>query len=830
MHGATAHGIVVEVTIASSDGRVPAGAAPPEAAASQLRRVCDPASLGFATTAEVAPAVVPAGQELAAQALQLAAELDGGGFNAIVTGPPGTGKRAAVMAWLSERARHEPDPADLVYLPNLADPLRPRAVELPAGRGDVLAADVAGLVADATRRLRQTFESEAYRARHRELHEQADHRRRELLGRLEARANALGVALQLTPGGVAMAPIVAKRMLTPDEAAHMPQEARSRFEEAVEELREPADSAFSQLRELERETAGEHDALNREVALAAVADLVDRLQERWCDTPEVAAWLDSVRADVVAHLDALEPSPAIPPELGAMAGRRPSLADRYAVNVLVRSRPGAGAPVISPQDTSFAGLFGRIEYETTWGAVTTDHRHLRGGAVHAARGGYLVLDARDVLTTPLAWPRLKEVLHTGSVRIENPGAQYTVFPGVAPQPEPVDAHVLVVLIATAEVHALLQALDEDVARLFKVHVAFDDEMPRTPDAERAYAALVSRLAADGAIPHFDAGAVAALVEHGSRVAGHQERLTTQRRDLVEVAREAGHRAREAQRETVTAADVSEAIAARHDRSALAERRLREAILDGTIQVDVEGAVVGQVNGLAVRASGRAAFGHPVRITATAAPGEGHVVDIEREAELSGPLHAKGVLILTGFLAGRYCADTPLALRASVVFEQSYGPVEGDSASAAELLALLSVLAGAPVRQGVAVTGSIDQHGRIQAIGGVDEKVEGFFALCEARGLTGEQGVVVPHTNLRHAMLAPAVLDAVAAGRFHVWPVRTIDEALEVLTGRTAGTREDGTWTPGSLNAAVQARLQAMSDAARQATGAPRRRRGQSAAR
>jgi lon-related putative ATP-dependent protease len=813
------------MTIADTDGRVRSAVPPPEASAPQLRRRCDPSTLGFATTAEVTPAETPAGQELAAQALQLAADLDGGGFNAIVTGAPGTGRRAAVLAWLSQRARREPAAPDLVYLPNLADRLRPRAIDLPAGRGELLATDVAALVADATRSLARAFESEAYRARHRELHEQLDRRRRDLLGHLEARANALGVALQLTPGGVAMAPIAAKRPLTPDEAAQMPAEARSRFEEAVEELREPSESAFAQLRELDRETAANHDALNREVALTAVGDLVERLQERWRAIPAVCAWLDDVREDVIAHLEVLGPQAEVPPEVAAIAGPRPQPADRYAVNVLVRSDPAGGAPVVCPQDTSFAGLFGRIEYETTWGAVTTDHRHLRGGAVHAARGGYLVLDARDVLSTPLVWTRLKEVLQSRTLRIENPGAQYTVFPGVAPQPEPVDAHLLVVLIATAELHALLEAADEDVARLFKVHVAFDDEMPRTPEGERAYAALVSRLAADGAGPHFDAGAVAALVEHGSRIAGHQERLTTRRRDLVEVAREAGHRARGAARELACAADVRAALDARHARSALAERRLREAFADGTIQVDVGGSVVGQVNGLAVRAGAMVAFGHPVRITATAAPGEGHVVDIEREAELSGPLHAKGVLILTGFLAGRYCADTPLALRASVVFEQSYGPVEGDSASAAELLALLSALADAPVRQGVAVTGAIDQHGRVQAIGGVDEKVEGFFALCRARGLTGDQGVIVPATNLRHAMLDADVLEAIEAGRFHVWPVDTVDQALEVLTGRAAGTRlRDGTWTPGSLNAAVQARLGRMSDAARRATGGTRRRR------
>ncbi|HWV84973.1 MAG TPA: AAA family ATPase [Capillimicrobium sp.] len=798
---------------------------PPEAAAADLRRRCDPASLGFETTAEVEPSDAPAGQEPAEQALRLAAELDGG-FNAVVTGPPGTGRRAAVLAWLSERARREPAPPDLVYVPNFTDAMRPRALDVPAGTGDRLAEDVATLVADATQRLQEAFESEGFRTRHRELHDEVDRRRRELLGRLEARANELGVGLQLTPAGVVMVPIVAKRPLTPEEIQNMPPEARSRFEAAVEELRDPSEEAFAQLRELDRETAARHRELRRDVALTAVSDLVDQVRARWPESPAVTAWLDDVREDIVANLDAFLPQPEMPAPVAALAARgRPDPAQRYAVNVLVRSDPDGGAPIVSPQDTSFAGLFGRIEYETTLGAVTTDHRHLRGGAVHEARGGYLVLDARDVLGTPLAWMRLKELLRSGTIRIENPGAQYTVFPGVTPQPEPVPANVVVVLIATPDLHALMHAADEDMARLFKVHVAFDDEMPRTPEAERGYAALVSRMAADGATPHFDAGAVAALIEHGSRVAGNQERLTTRRRALVEVIREAGHRARSDQRDTVTAADVRDALAARHDRSALAERRLRSAILDETIRIDLDGEVVGQVNGLAVRSAGPIAFGHPVRITATAAPGEGHVVDIEREAELSGPLHAKGVLILTGFLAGRYCADSPLALRASVVFEQSYGPVEGDSASAAELIALLSVLSGAPVRQGVAITGSIDQHGRIQAIGGVDEKVEGFFALCRERGLTGDQGVVVPATNLRHAMLAPEVVEAVEAGRFHVWPVRTIDEALAILTGRVAGTRgDDGSWTPGSLNEAVQKRIQAMSSAARRSAGRPKRRR------
>lgn len=828
MTAGAALGIVGTVPTTRADGRQLSRRAPSlrEATPEELRRACDPSELPFASTAEVEPSPVPAGQALAASALQLATELRGGGFDAFVTGPPGTGKRAAVLAWLHQRARSEPAAPDLVYLPNFADRLRPRAVDVPAGRGDGLVRDVERMVADASRRLADAFEGDRYRARHRELHEELDHRRVELLGRLEARASALGVALQLTPTGVMMAPIVARRPLTPDEIAQMPHDARGRFEAATEQLRGPSEEVFVALRDLERDTAARHEELNREVALDAVAGVSDAARAAWSDTPAILAWLEEVRDDVVTHLGAFRRAEEC--ETGGpgrapfgLGAQPPRPAERYAVNVVVRNDPDAGAPVVSPEDSSFPALFGRIEYETAFGAVVTDHRHLRGGALHAARGGYLVLDARDVLSAPFVWGRLKEVLRSGRIRIENPGVQYMMFPGVSPEPEPVDARLTTVLVGSHDVYELLHAVDEDVARLFKVRADFDADMVRDASGEQAFGELLSRLAHEDGIPHFEAAAVAELIEHASRLAGHQERLTTRTRELVDVAREAGHGARRDGRDLVGAADVGSALGARRARSGLVERRLHDAIAEGTLQIDLSGTCVGQVNGLAVRAAADAAFGHPVRITATAAPGEGHVVDIEREAELSGPLHAKGVLILAGFLAGRYCADNPLALRASIVFEQSYGPVEGDSASAAELIALLSALADVPIHQSIAITGAIDQHGRIQAIGGVNEKVEGFFRLCRERRLTGAQGVVVPTANLRHAMLDREVVDAVRDGLFHIWPVRSVDQALEVLTAQTAGERgPHGTWARGSLNAAVQDRLSAMSAAAAARSAAP----------
>jgi len=818
-------------------------AAPPAPApAADLRRACDPAALPFDSTSEVAPVSGPAGQPRALEALVLAAELRDGGFNVFATGPSGTGRRSSISAWARERAASEPAPPDVVYLPSFDDPLRPGAAELPAGSARDLAAAVERLVDAVGLRFAEAFESEGYRARHRALHEDLDRRRDEILGRLDAQGRARGVALQVTPTGVMMLPIAAGRPLKPDEAANMPAEARAQFEAAVAELREPADTAFAAIHELEREAAAPppplgrggaggaagrapadpacaaipprvrvaaapHAELVRDVAGGAIRPLADEVRARWADAPGIVTWLDRAADDMVANVvlfQGTEGAAPAPPAAGATPAE--ALRARYAVNVLVTNDPDGGAPVLVPTDPTFSDLFGRVEYETALGAVVTDHRHLRAGAVHAARGGYLLLDAAELLAAPFAWARLKDVLRTGRLKIENPAAQYTVFPGVSPDAEPIEVRMTVVLVGTRELYELLYAVDDDVARLFKLRADFDVRMERDEAGVRAIAAILRQVSDAHDLPPFDRGAVARLVEHSSRLAGDQRRLSLRLRPLCDVAVEAGLEARRAGRERVGAQDVANALAARRRRSNLPEIRLREATLERVLRVEVEGASTGQVNGLAVSAAGDHEFGHPVRISATVSAGDGQVLDIDREAELSGRLHSKGVLIVSGFLAGRYAGDGALSLRASIVFEQSYGPVEGDSASAAELFAVLSALAGVPLRQGVAVTGSVDQHGAIQAIGGINEKIEGFFALCRDRGLTGDQGVVVPEANLVHTMLDPEVVDAVAAQRFHVWPIRTVDEGLAVLSACSAE----------EIDERVRARLAAFREAARAA--------------
>ncbi len=749
--------------------------------AGALRRTCDPTSLPFDSTADV-PAVAPAeGQPRVIEALSLAADLRDAGFNVFATGPSGTHKRAIVEAWLSKRARAEPAPPDLVYLPSFGDRLRARAAEVPTGRAHELAADIERLVPEASERFARAFEDDRYRTEHRRLHDELDARRREIISDLDARARALGVALKVTQGGVLMMPMAAGRALTPDEVERMFPEARARYDAAVSELKEPADDAFAAVRELEREASERHAALTAEVATAAIASLFEDLARRWSDADAVLPWLEDAARDMVANVvlfRGAESERERPPAAGMSPAD--ALRGRYAVNVIVANDPRAGAPVVVSTNPTYADLFGRIEYETTFGAVVTDHRHLRGGAVHEARGGYLLLDAGDVLTTPFAWARLKDVLRTGRIKIENPAAQYTMFPGVTPDPEPVDASIMVVLLGTRPVYEMLFALDDDVARLFKVRADFDVEMSRD-DGIAVVAGLAADVARNPGTPHLDRGAIAALVDHATRLAGDQRRVTLQVSPLRDVATEAGLRTLREGRDLVTAADISAALAARQRRSNLPAQRLREAMLDGTLRLEVAGTRVGQVNGLAVTATGDHRYGHAVRITATVSGGDGQVVAIDREAELSGPLHSKGVMIVSGYLAGRYGHDGPLSVRASIVFEQSYGPVEGDSASAAELFALLSALADVPIRQGVAVTGSVDQHGTIQAIGGVNEKIEGFFALCRDRGLTGEQGVLIPSANLVHTMLDDEVVAAVRDGSFHVWTMDTVADGLAVLT-------------------------------------------------
>ncbi|HEX6618586.1 MAG TPA: AAA family ATPase [Solirubrobacteraceae bacterium] len=810
--------------MASEDGFPSHPAAPVPGArlsAPELRRSCDPQALGFATTAELAPSSGRINQDRAAAAIEFALGVPGPGYNMLVTGAAGTGRRTTVETLLGEHAARRPAPADWVYLFNFDEPGRPIAARLPSGRARELAAAMDAFVEAAGQEIPRAFESDSYRERRNAAVADLEQHRQDVLARVRDDAARRHVAVELTPTGVVMVPLVDGHPVGPDELQRLPQATRDALNSAQHDIEEEIAELVRTFRQIDREAHERVRTLDREIALFAVGHLIDDVKARFAQTPAVEAWLERVREDVIDNLGrftaTMAPEAMATPQggvaLGGHGGER--FLRRYGVNAFVAHEDGDGAPVVVETNLSYQDLFGRIEFESVFGAVATDHGHLSAGAIHRANGGYLVLRTLEVLSRPLVWSKLKEVLRTGRAQLENPAEQLMLFPTATLTPEPIDLDVKVVLVGTPDVHRLLYALDEDVRELFRVRVEFDVDVPWSDERVREYAGFVADRVRQHGLRHFDATAVARVVEHGARVAGDQRRLTTRLNGIAELVAEASHWAGSAGREVVTRADVEEAIARRIGRSNLVEERIDELIADGTLMIAVDGERVGQVNGLSVIELGDYAFGRPTRITATTAAGRGDVLSIDRETELSGAVHDKGFLTLRGYLEQRYGGRVPLTLSASVTFEQSYAGVEGDSAASAELYALLSSLAGMPLRQSIAVTGSVNQYGDVQAIGAVNEKIEGFYAVCSRSGLSGDQGVIIPRSNVHHLMLRDEVIEAVSAGRFHIWAVATIDEGLELLTGVPAGERgADGEFPEETVHRAVEERLRALAETAR----------------
>ena len=786
----------------------------------QLRRRLDPASLGFETTADVEPLAGTVGQARALDALGFGLEIGTPGYNIFATGPIGTGRRTTVEAHLRAHAADEATPQDWIYLFDLGDDGDPIAQALPPGRGQEFAESMRGFVAEARRRIPEAFESESYHERRHSIAEEVGRRREEVLAELRSFAVQHGLALELTPAGLMTVPVVDNRPISPAEFSRLDPPQRRRFEQAIAEVEDRMPAAMNRLRQIEREGAEQVAELDREVAMFAVGHVVDEIRERYPEPERLGDWLEGVREDVIEHLASFRESPAgeeqLPAPIAAgMHQAKEAFFSRYQPNVLVSHADGSGAPVVVETNPTYYNLFGRIEYEATFGALQTDHLHIKPGALHRANGGYLMVDALAVLSEPFAWARLKETLRTGRIRIETIGSQLMLFPTATLEPEPIDLEVKVILVGPPRLHALLYELDEDVRKLFKVRAEFGVDMPWEEETTAEYAAFVARRIADEGLLPFDAAAVARVVEHGARVAEHRERLSTRFLEVSDLIAESSQWAGHDGARIVGADHVRRAIAEKSYRSNLVEERLRDLVAEGTLLIDVAGERVGGVNGLAVARVGDYEFGHPVRITASAALGGGDVVAIDRETEMSGPIHDKGFLILSGFLMQRYGASRPLSLRASLVFEQSYDEVEGDSASCAELFALLSCLADAPIRAGIAVTGSVNQHGDVQPIGGVNEKIEGFFRVCEQAGLDGGQGVVIPAANRRHLMLAEEVVEACRDGRFNVWAIANVDAGIEVLTGVEAGERgADGAYPEGTIHRRIEDRLDELAELGR----------------
>ncbi len=776
-----------------------------ELRAEQLRRRVDPSSLRFESTKEVAPLVGTIGQPRALDALEYGLAVETRGFNLFASGLPGSGRLTTVLDYLQALAAAKPAPSDWVYVNDFGNPDRPNAISMPAGRGTEFARAMEEFVQAARREIPRAFESDEYDRRQREIVAEIAHERESQEEELTRFAAERDIALKTTLVGVASVPLVDGKPITREHFEQLPEEQRAGITKATGEVEERAAGYIRQVHQLEKQAARRVQDLEREVALFATEPLFHDLEERYGEHPEVRAYLEDVKIDLLASLGDFRVGEEAPIAI-ALAPQRRDFA-RYGVNVLVDNGAAEGAPIVVERNPTYYNLLGRIEYRASFGAMVTDFREIKAGALHRANGGFLVLDAVDVLRHPFAWDALKRALRSAEMRIEGLGEEFSAVPIATLRPEPIPLELKVVLLGSPYLYNLLYQLDEDFRELFKVKADFSPELDWSAEHQRNYAAFVSRWVRENGLRHFDRGAVARLIEHGARLRESQRRLSARLIEISDIVSEASFWADKQSHPLATAEDVDLAIRKKVYRSNLIEERLRELIRDGTLVIATEGARVGQVNGIAILDQGDYSFGCPSRVSARVSLGRGGIESIEREIELSGPIHSKGFMIVSGYLAATYAQDWPLAVAATLTFEQSYDEIEGDSASSTELYALLSALSSLPLEQGIAVTGSVDQHGQVQAVGGVTRKVEGFYATCKAKGLTGSQGVVVPAANVRNLMLDEEVVQAVRDGAFHVWAVRTIDEGIELLTGSRAGRRrKDGSYPPDSVHGLVEDRL------------------------
>lgn len=779
----------------------------------QLANRCDPAQFGFATTTELPDLDASFGQARAEEAIRFAIDIGREGYNLVIIGPPGSGRHSLVRHAITARASGPVRPPDWVYVNNFGDPHKPLAIDLPPGSAVKLRDDIAALVDELRTGIPSVFESDEYSSRVESIDTEFKERHEKAFSALGEEAGTQGLALLRTPSGFAFAPVKDGEIMDPDAFSKLPAEQQKKIEEAIPVLQDKLSRLVREVVRWRKERFERVKALNDEMTMLVTGHLVEDLKKRYESLPKVVAHLDAMQADLLENAEIFRK-----PVDGEQSLLRIVQADeaplrRYVVNVLVDHSAPDGSPVVETDHPTHPNLIGRIEHEARFGTLVTDFSHIKAGDLHRANGGYLLLDAARVLSEPFAWAGLKRALLRKEIRYESPAEMYGVVSTVSLSPQPIPLDVKVVLFADRRLYYLLEEYDPDCAKLFRVVADFDDELERTEKGTSMYARLAATFARRGGLLPLGREAVARLVNHASRFAGDSRKMDASLSRMGDLLHEADHFARRSSRQAIGPEDVEQAAAARRARAGRIDERMRESILRRKVLIDTEGEKQGQVNGLAVFQLGDYGFAHPARITATSRLGEGQVVDIQREAQMGGAIHSKGVMILSGYLGARYAGTRPLSLSASLVFEQMYGAVDGDSASLAELCALLSSLSGLPLAQSIAVTGSINQLGEVQPVGAVTEKVEGFFDVCQARGLTGKQGVIVPAANVDNLMLKDEVVAAAAAGRFHVYSVRTADEAMEILTGVPAGEPLGPDDHPGaSVNARVLARLRQLSQA------------------
>ena len=782
----------------------------------EYRNVYEPGKVECASTGEMRPMEELIGQERALRALRFGLEIREAGFNVYTAGAQGTGRMTAVRSFLDELAKAKPRASDWVYVHNFKDQYEPNAIALPAGRGTRFREEMKRFVEEARRALPRAFESEEYAKRRDETLQSLQKTRTDLIARINQRAQEAGFVIQMSPIGLLTIPVINGQPVPEEQFITLPEEVRTEVQQRRDALNTELRSMLRQVQDIERQGNEAVTNLNHDIAFYAIGNLVAELKEQYADVPEVPEYIDAVQNDILENLQAflgVPEQPGAPPQFQAFIRELPFR--KYDVNVVVDNAGAGGAPVIVEQNPSFQNLLGKIEKEVQFGIFTTDFTMIRPGSLHKANGGYLVLTVEDLLRNPFSWDGLKTALKTGKAVVEEPGERMGFIAAKTIKPEPIPLDIKVTLIGTPMLYHLLYQMDPDFKELFKVKADFDTVMDRNDENAGKYADFMCNLVREEKLRHLDREAIARVIEHGSRLAADKEKLSTQFAVVADLIREANFYAAGEGSEQIERRHIMKAIDEKVYRSNLVQQKVEEYIRRGIFLIDTEGEKVGQVNGLSVIGLGDFAFGRPSKVTASIGVGREGIMDIEREAALGGPIHTKGVLIVSGYLNNNYARDKPLSLSARLVFEQSYEGIEGDSASSTELYALLSALSGLPVKQYLAITGSVNQKGEVQAIGGVNEKLEGFYEVCKAKGLNGNQGVLIPASNVQNLMLKEEVVEAAKAGKFRIYPVRTIDEGIEVLTGIPAGTRrEDGTYEEGTVNYLVDRRLREMAETMR----------------
>jgi len=781
----------------------------------KLRRVCDPSFMQCESTNDLVPLSEIIGQERAVRALKFGLGIKNHGFNMYVAGYPGTGRKTAVKNFVEAQAKIQPVPPDWCYVNNFSNQYEPKAIQFPPGKGKEFREDMKNFIENIKSALPKAFESDDYATRREATIRELENQRKQLIEELSIKAQREGFVIQTTPIGLLLIPVLDGKPLSEEEMLALPQKVKDRIQEKREQLETEFRNTMRQLIDMERKI---HDALkklNNEVALYAIGNQMESLNEKYRGTPEVTAYLQAIENDILDNLSQFvrrgggEAQEQLP---FPMPWMKEDPYKKYEINVVIDNSETKGAPVVMETNPTYHNLLGRTEKEAQFGALTTDFSMIRAGAIHKANGGYLIIPVEELLRNPFSYDGLKRDIRDGNIVIEEPEERYGFLSVKTLKPQPIPLSAKIILIGDPYLYQMMFQLDSDFKELFKIKAEFDTVMDRTDDKVGQYASWVCGLCEREKLKHLDGTGIAKLVEYSSRVADDQYKLSIQFAHIADIIREANFYAIQENSEFITGLHVKKAIEERVYRSKLIQEKIQEMIERGFFLIDTDEQRVGQVNGLSVMGLGDFAFGTPSRVTASIGLGKEGVIDIEREAKMGGPIHTKGVLILGGYLNDKYARDKPFSLSARLVFEQNYGGVEGDSASSTELYTLLSALSGLPITQSIAVTGSVNQKGEVQAIGGVNEKIEGFFEVCKLKRLTGKQGVMIPESNVQNLMLKEEVVEAVTAGKFNIYAVKSIDEGIEFLTGTKAGQRrEDGTFEEGTVNDLVNKQLRVMAD-------------------